>query len=141
MKFSSFFALALVSAAVTVDALPQRETNADRLARGLPPLPPVRRATPAFEAKRGAPSGTPGQCSTGGTYCCQRTSKAGLEGLLLGLLGILGIHPDVTIGVSCSPLSIIGIGGNSCSQQPVCCDKNLLNGGIATGCSPININL
>ncbi|THU84373.1 fungal hydrophobin [Dendrothele bispora CBS 962.96] len=141
MKISPFFAIALISAVVTVDALPQRETNADRLSRGLPPLPPVKRATRAFEAKRSSPSGTPSQCSTGGTYCCQRTSKAGLEGILLGLLGILGIKPDVTIGVSCSPLSITGIGGNSCSQQPVCCDKNMLAGGVATGCSPLNINL
>ncbi|KAK7471932.1 hypothetical protein VKT23_000037 [Stygiomarasmius scandens] len=140
MKISSFVALALVSAAATVDALP-RETNGERLARGLPPLPPTKRATPAFEAKRGAPSSTPGQCSTGSTYCCQRTSKAGLESILLGLLGILGIHPDVDIGVSCSPLSIIGIGGNSCTQQPVCCDNNSLKGGVAIGCSPINLNL
>lgn len=44
MKFT--VAVALFAAAMgAVDARPS-ETNAHRLARGLPPLPPVRRATP-----------------------------------------------------------------------------------------------
>ncbi len=29
------------------------------------------------------------------------------------------------IGFQCSPLSVLGLGGNSaCSQQPVCCQNN-----------------
>lgn len=43
MKFTTIFAV-LAAAAATVGAAPA-ETNGDRLARGLPPLPPARRAT------------------------------------------------------------------------------------------------
>ena len=39
-----------------------RETNADRLARGYPPLPPARREpTRRDTAKRGSPSSSPSQ--------------------------------------------------------------------------------
>ncbi|KAK7471913.1 hypothetical protein VKT23_000015 [Stygiomarasmius scandens] len=142
MKFITFFAFFLISAVYTIDAVigaPQKGTNADRLARGLPPLPPIKRdPTPVSEAKRGVPSSTPGQCTTGVSLCCKRTSKASLEGILVGLLGILGIHPDVTVGVTCSPLSIGG-GRNSCTQKPVCCEKNWFNGAMATGCKSITL--
>lgn len=43
MKFTTVAAV-LVATAASVQAKPS-ETNAERLARGLPPLPPVRRAT------------------------------------------------------------------------------------------------
>lgn len=44
MKFTTIFAV-VAAAAVTVGAVPS-ETNAERLARGLPPNPPVRRSSP-----------------------------------------------------------------------------------------------
>jgi len=44
MKFST--ALVALTGAAAVSALPGVETNGQRLARGLPPLPPVRRGTP-----------------------------------------------------------------------------------------------
>ncbi|KAF5365190.1 hypothetical protein D9758_005349 [Tetrapyrgos nigripes] len=153
MKFSSAFILAVASVATTVSAAPH-ETNGERLARGLPPMAPVRRSgTPAYAAKRTSPSGTPSQCNTGSTLCCDRTSTAGLESILLGLLGILGLDPNTSVGVTCSPLSVIGVGGNSwnvvltqrspfnvfSTQQPVCCENNNFNGVIAIGCSPINL--
>ena len=79
-----------------------------------------------------------------------------------GILGLLGINlQDVTgmIGLQCSPLSVIGLGGGSaCSQQPVCCQNNnvvsviyscsrveerlttLMKGGlISIGCIPIQL--
>ncbi|KAF8065012.1 hydrophobin [Lyophyllum atratum] len=141
MKFSTVFAV-VAAAAVSVGAVPT-ETNADRLSRGLPPLPPVRRApTPAGVARRGTPSGTPNQCNTGPVQCCNSVTQANnpVAALLIGLLGIV-VGPTVAVGLTCSPLSIIGIGGNSCTSQPVCCTNNSFNGLIAIGCSPININL
>ncbi|KAH8822417.1 hypothetical protein DL96DRAFT_1560024 [Flagelloscypha sp. PMI_526] len=53
----------------------------------------------------------------------------------------LDVAKDVAVGLTCSPINIIGIGSNSCSSQPVCCSDNNFNGVIAIGCSPININL
>jgi len=44
MKFIA--ALISIAAAVTAVTARPSETNAGRLARGLPPLPPVRRASP-----------------------------------------------------------------------------------------------
>lgn len=46
MKFSIAFAV-LAAVVATVGAAPV-ETNAQRMARGLPPKAPARRATPAF---------------------------------------------------------------------------------------------
>ena len=45
MKFTTV--IAVLAGAAAVSALPSTaETNAQRLARGLPPLPPARRGTP-----------------------------------------------------------------------------------------------
>ncbi|KAF8875137.1 hypothetical protein BD779DRAFT_1678405 [Infundibulicybe gibba] len=43
--------------------------------------------------------------------------------------------------MTCSPISAIGLGGNSCSAQPVCCSNNSFNGIVALGCTPVNLNL
>ncbi|KZP17046.1 hypothetical protein FIBSPDRAFT_957159 [Athelia psychrophila] len=58
MKFAS--AIAFLAAIAAVSAAPT-ETNAKRMARGLPPLAPVihDRATPVAHSVRGMPSGTP----------------------------------------------------------------------------------
>ncbi|KAF5361411.1 hypothetical protein D9758_006236 [Tetrapyrgos nigripes] len=63
--------------------------------------------------------------------------------LVSGLLGLLGIVVgDITasIGLTCSPITV-GVAGNSCTAQPVCCENNSFNGVVALGCTPININL
>ncbi|ESK87979.1 hydrophobin [Moniliophthora roreri MCA 2997] len=131
MKVTSAFAFAL-AAASAVSAIPKPETNAERLARGLPPLPPTRRS-----------SGTVGQCNTGPIQCCNSLGKS-TDGPIAAILKLLGVVvQDVTalIGLTCSPITVIGGGGNSCSSQPVCCSNNSFNGLIAIGCTPININL
>ncbi|TFK64041.1 fungal hydrophobin [Pluteus cervinus] len=88
-----------------------------------------------------------GQCNTGEIHCCDSTHTSSeaaslpLVGLLLGLLGINLSDIIGDIGFNCSPLSILGIAGNSCSAQPVCCTGNNFSGLIVVGCSPINLNL
>jgi Fungal hydrophobin len=59
-------------------------------------------------------------------------------GILLGLLGIT-IPANTIVGVHCSSLNIIGGGGNTCTQQTVCCNGNTYNGLITLGCSPSKI--
>ncbi|KAF6745970.1 fungal hydrophobin-domain-containing protein [Ephemerocybe angulata] len=126
-----------------VGAIPSRGLNARRLAQGLGPLPPVRRApTPVAIAPRQQPSSTP-QCGSGPVQCCKSVGKSNDSAISL-LLGLLGISPPSateTVGVGCSPVGLLGIGGNSCSSQPVCCSNNSFNGLVAIGCVPININL
>ncbi|KAF9483029.1 fungal hydrophobin [Pholiota conissans] len=87
-------------------------------------------------------SGPSNQCNTGSLQCCNSTATSasqltGVAGLLAALLGpITGI-----IGVTCSPITVIGASGTSCNEQPVCCTNNSFNGVIALGCTPININV
>ncbi|KAH0831232.1 hydrophobin [Lanmaoa asiatica] len=140
MKFAA--ALVFAAAATVVSA----ETNAQRLARGLPPNVPGRfkRVTPVSAARRGSPSGTPGgSCNTGSIQCCTQHGYTGSSDPVDSLVGALGINvgAGVLAGLNCSPLSVVGVGGNSCAQQPVCCSDNTYNGIINIGCSPININL
>ncbi|KAJ3516277.1 hypothetical protein NLJ89_g1223 [Agrocybe chaxingu] len=84
-----------------------------------------------------------GQCNTGPIQCCQSVQTAGSSPLagLLGLLGVVVGPIDALVGLTCNPISVIGIGGNSCTAQPVCCTNNSFNGLIALGCTPINLNL
>ncbi|RDB29812.1 Hydrophobin-3 [Hypsizygus marmoreus] len=83
------------------------------------------------------------QCNTGAIQCCNSLQQANnpVVGLLAGLLGIILGPITGQVGLGCSPLSVIGIGGNSCTAQPVCCTGNNFSGLIVVGCTPININL
>lgn len=51
MKFTTVLAFVFVFVAASVSATPFRETNGERMARGLPPLPPQKRSgTPVYGA-------------------------------------------------------------------------------------------
>ncbi|THV02185.1 fungal hydrophobin [Dendrothele bispora CBS 962.96] len=83
------------------------------------------------------------QCNTGDLQCCNSVQSSDNKSLagLLGLLGVVLGGVAVPIGLTCDPISVIGIGGNSCSAQPVCCSNNNFNGVVAVGCTPVNLNL
>ncbi|KAF8204696.1 hydrophobin-315 [Pholiota molesta] len=89
-------------------------------------------------------AGPSNQCNTGTLQCCASTPTASdpSTAALLGLLGVVVVQ-DVTalVGVTCSPITGVGVSGTSCSEQPVCCTDNSFNGIIALGCTPININI
>ncbi|KAF8888264.1 fungal hydrophobin [Infundibulicybe gibba] len=87
------------------------------------------------------------QCNTGNLLCCNSAEdsnnpSAGTANLL-GLLGIplASVANTGLIGITCSPISIIGLGSGSCAAQPLCCQNNSFNGVIALGCHPINLGL
>ncbi|KAF9038662.1 fungal hydrophobin-domain-containing protein [Panaeolus papilionaceus] len=88
-------------------------------------------------------SGPSNQCNTGSLQCCNSTQLATSSSIagLLGLLGVVVGSVTGLVGVTCSPISVVGISGNSCSAQPVCCTNNSFNGLIALGCTPVNLNL
>ncbi|KAF8235005.1 hydrophobin [Tricholoma matsutake] len=83
------------------------------------------------------------QCNTGPIQCCNSVHDQNNQALdsLLGLLSIVLGPITGFVGVNCSPITVIGTGGNSCTSQPVCCTNNHFNGLINLGCSPIAINL
>lgn len=139
MKFAAIVVLAAAAAAVSA------ETNAQRMARGLPPKAPIRRhGTPADTAKRSHPSSTGGgQCNTGPIQCCNTVATSGSQSGVDELLTLLGLSVPVgtQVGASCSPISAVGTGsGAQCSGQTVCCEQNEWNGLVNIGCMPINLN-
>ncbi|PFH47024.1 hypothetical protein AMATHDRAFT_153138 [Amanita thiersii Skay4041] len=82
-------------------------------------------------------------CSTGSLQCCNSVQDS-LDLSLTSLLGLLGVVVgDLTglVGVTCSPITVVGTGTSSCSAQTVCCTNTSFNGLVALGCTPININL
>ncbi|PPQ71139.1 hypothetical protein CVT26_010833 [Gymnopilus dilepis] len=83
------------------------------------------------------------QCTTGDLQCCNSVQQAdsAAASALLGLLGIVVQDVTALVGITCSPITVVGVSGTSCSEQPVCCTDNSFNGLIALGCTPINLNL
>ncbi|KAG6380246.1 hydrophobin [Boletus reticuloceps] len=137
MKFTAI--LAFIAAATVVSA----STNAERLARGLPPNAPMKRASPVERARRSYPSSQPHKCNGGSVHCCKNVEKAGHGGKIDDLLNLanIAIVVDELVGSNCSPISVIGVGsGSKCTQQTVCCSNVHQNGLISTGCTPINIS-
>ncbi|KAF5375918.1 hypothetical protein D9615_008256 [Tricholomella constricta] len=101
-------------------------------------------ALPFLAAASVVPRNIPAsQCNTGDLQCCQSVQAASSDpvSLLLGLLGVVLDDLNVLVGVTCTPISVVGVGGDSCTAQPVCCDNNNFNGVIAIGCIPVNLNL
>ncbi|KAF8876886.1 fungal hydrophobin-domain-containing protein [Gymnopilus junonius] len=83
------------------------------------------------------------ECTTGSLECCDSTGSA-TDPAIASLLSLLGVNvQDVTalVGVTCSPITVVGAGGTSCSEQPVCCTNDSFNGVIALGCTPVNVNV
>ncbi|KAL1947115.1 hypothetical protein VTO73DRAFT_14076 [Trametes versicolor] len=100
-------------------------------------LPLLAAATP-LEA-RNAPAAS---CSTGAIQCCASTEKASAPSAakLLGLLGVVVQDVDVLVGLTCSPITVIGVGsGSSCSASTVCCEDNSHGGLISIGCVPVSL--
>ncbi|KAF9562988.1 fungal hydrophobin [Agrocybe pediades] len=100
-------------------------------------------ASPIFAAATPVVEARDGDCNTGSTLCCNQVQASNSTSItqLAGLLGIALPSLGLLAGLSCSPLNILGIGGNSCSSQPVCCSQNNFGGLLALGCNPINLNL
>ncbi|KAF9556913.1 fungal hydrophobin [Agrocybe pediades] len=82
-------------------------------------------------------------CNTGSIVCCDFTGAASSSSVssLLSLLDIAVQDVNGLVGVTCFPISTVGIGSLVCSAQPVCCTNNSFNGIVALGCVPVNLNL
>jgi len=87
------------------------------------------------------PTGGKGQCATGGQYCCNSIQNSSSPSVL-ALLGSVGgtAGANIPVGVTCTPVTVIGAAaGSSCTQQPVCCNGNNFNGVVVVGCTPLSL--
>ncbi|TFK46050.1 fungal hydrophobin [Heliocybe sulcata] len=96
-------------------------------------------ATPALNTP---PSEPASQCATSDLQCCNSVSTTS-DPAVITALGSLGIAlQDVTglVGLTCSPITAIGIGsGGSCTESPVCCSDNAYGGLVSIGCVPVTL--
>ncbi|KAF9039627.1 fungal hydrophobin [Hymenopellis radicata] len=105
----------------------------------------VRGGTPTVTVTVTAPGSTAtipaGSCNTGPIQCCNSVQSGSSDpvSILLGLLGIVLPDLNLLVGLTCSPISVIGVGGSSCSASPVCCQDNSHGGLISIGCIPVSL--
>ncbi|KAJ3516278.1 hypothetical protein NLJ89_g1222 [Agrocybe chaxingu] len=85
-------------------------------------LPALVAATPTRRA----------ECTTGSVQCCDSVQSASDPSVatLLGLLGIVVQDVTAQVGLTCTPITVIGGAGNSCSAQTVCCENNNYASGL-----------
>ncbi|KAF8997848.1 fungal hydrophobin-domain-containing protein [Cyathus striatus] len=83
------------------------------------------------------------QCNTGSLHCCQSVQSASSQSVakLLALLGVPVQGVNAQVGLTCTPVTVIGIAGNNCDAQPACCTGQNYNGAVVLGCNPISANL
>ncbi|KAF8165581.1 fungal hydrophobin-domain-containing protein [Crassisporium funariophilum] len=81
------------------------------------------------------------QCATGSLQCCNSVQAANSPAVatLLGLLGIVVQDVTAQVGVTCTAITAVGVGSDSCTAQQACCENNSFHGVVALGCSPINV--
>ncbi|KAI0737157.1 fungal hydrophobin-domain-containing protein [Daedaleopsis nitida] len=100
-------------------------------------------ATPAPNGGSGSGSGSgAGSCSTGAIQCCESVQKADSKAVapILAALGVVVQDVTAMVGLSCSPITAIGVGsGSSCSANTVCCENNSFGGLLSVGCLPVTL--
>ncbi|KAI0656172.1 fungal hydrophobin [Cubamyces menziesii] len=86
---------------------------------------------------------TPGDtCSTAPIQCCQSVEPASsaTAANLLKSIGVVVQDLTTPIGITCSPINVVGVGsGDACSANTVCCENNSFGGLVAIGCLPVSV--
>ncbi|KAJ7363817.1 hypothetical protein DFH08DRAFT_949453 [Mycena albidolilacea] len=140
VRFLGILLLVLCATSLAASAT-VRETNGQRMAKGLPPLaprwmPPTR--TQIHDtAKRPSPSPSPSS-SDGAVFCraesvplCCTAAVHATDPTVAFLLKLLGATPysyPGLVAITCSRSS-----NRACTRQAVCCEQDDFDGVIATG--------
>ncbi|KAJ3969494.1 fungal hydrophobin [Lentinula raphanica] len=84
---------------------------------------------------------SPGQCTTGDLQCCDSTTKAGsvAGAAILGLIGVVVEDVNVLLGLTCSPITVVGVESGSCTSNVVCCEDNAWGSLVSIGCVPVTL--
>ncbi|KAI0646333.1 fungal hydrophobin-domain-containing protein [Trametes meyenii] len=83
-------------------------------------------------------------CNTGVLQCCNQITDSHDKQFApqFSLLGLDLNSVTAPIGVTCSPINVIGAaGGAKCEQNPVCCEDNSYGGVFSLGCVPASLPL
>ncbi|KIP01258.1 hydrophobin [Phlebiopsis gigantea 11061_1 CR5-6] len=80
-----------------------------------------------------------GSCSAGPVQCCNQVQPAGSPAASNALGNLIDVpiqDVNTPIGLSCSPINVLALGGTNCASTPVCCDQNYQNGLVNINCLP-----
>ncbi|KAI0737152.1 hydrophobin [Daedaleopsis nitida] len=81
-------------------------------------------------------------CSTGAIQCCESVQPANSAAAapILASIGVVVQDVNALVGLTCSPITAIGVGsGSSCSANTVCCENNSFGSLISIGCLPVSL--
>ncbi|EPQ54192.1 hydrophobin 2 [Gloeophyllum trabeum ATCC 11539] len=90
-----------------------------------------------------APNEPASQCPTGELQCCNSVGSA-TDPTIATVLGSLGIPVQgvsALVGLTCSAVSVVGVGSGGSwqvSATPVCCTDNSYAGLVSLGCVPVS---
>ncbi|KAI0689218.1 fungal hydrophobin-domain-containing protein [Cerioporus squamosus] len=112
--------------------------------RALPLLAlPLLAVATAIQGRGGSPTtSSPASTPTSGAQCCASTGSTSDPAFVkeLGLLGVIVEGVDVLVGLTCSPITVVGVGsGESCSGTTVTCTDNQFLPLVGIGCVPITL--
>ncbi|KDQ62741.1 hypothetical protein JAAARDRAFT_203806 [Jaapia argillacea MUCL 33604] len=80
------------------------------------------------------------QCNTGPIQCCDTVESASSPSAaaILKTIGVVVQDVNALVGLTCSPITAVGVGsGSTCSAHPVCCTDNSWGSLISIGCVPV----
>ncbi|KAL0570359.1 hypothetical protein V5O48_011606 [Marasmius crinis-equi] len=89
-----------------------------------------------------APQGNGDVCGSGTVQCCNSVQAADSPDVqkALGLVGAVVGDITAQVGLSCTPVSVLGKGGNKCTSQTACCVGNEFeDGAVIIGCNNISL--
>ncbi|KAI0761489.1 hydrophobin-251 [Trametes elegans] len=107
------------------------------LAIAISVLPLLAAATPLDTRGGGA-----WKYATGPLQCCESTEKAdsAAGAALLEGLGIVVQNVNVLLGLTCNPITVVGVrSGDSCDAEAVFCQGNSFGGLVSIGCVPVSL--
>ncbi|KDQ50478.1 hypothetical protein JAAARDRAFT_87470, partial [Jaapia argillacea MUCL 33604] len=81
-------------------------------------------------------------CTTGPIQCCNTVESASSPAAagILASIGVIVQDVNALVGLTCSPITAVGVGsGSSCSASPVCCTDNSHGTLISIGCVPVTL--
>ncbi|KAH6901334.1 fruiting body protein SC1 [Coprinopsis sp. MPI-PUGE-AT-0042] len=92
-----------------------------------------------------APSGGVSQCNGSTLKCCNsvQENKPTNKGLtsIIGLLGLDASQLAAQVGITCTAVNVLAVGGNKCAGQTACCSGNNFNGLVNAACVPVNVQV